>query len=210
MPQTVGVILAGGGGSRLGGVIKANIDFGGERLGDRLARILRAQTDLLILSSGRFGAGEIRLTRPLPEVLDARGGGIGPVAGIAAAVEWCRTASPEARFLLSAAVDSPFFPLDFAARAGALIRDGVDLVVGAQEGQPFPTNALWRLASLEGLPARIASGRPPKGLKDIIPAARTVLLNYRAGPFGEPFANINTPADLAACLRRLGPAGEGN
>jgi len=204
MPKNAvaGVILAGGRGARLGGVIKAHLKISGIRLVDRMAECLRQQTDIVALSTGTFPPHAIRPQHPLPVIPDADAPDSGPVGGLAAAADWCRGQTPALPLLLTAAVDTPFFPADFLTRALALMDNDTDVVIGAYGDQPYPTNALWRVSALGELGARVAQGAAPRGLKAVVEKSRTRILTYPVANGPDPFTNINTMADLLECGRR--------
>lgn len=196
MPKLIGVILAGGGGARLGGAIKANLKIGGVRLVDRVVQSLQPQVNQIILSRGKLAQGRIQPRMSMAEVPDPEGVDIGPVAGLSAAVSWCQTHAPDADFLLSVAVDTPFFPVDFAAQALFEMKEGVDCVAGSDGERVFPTNALWRLSAIAQLPQRVAEGQASHGLKAILEPDCTHILHLDEK---EAFLNINTISDVITC-----------
>lgn len=203
LAMILGVILAGGRGTRLGGVIKANIEIAGITLLDRMAGALRAQCDMLILSTGKIAPHRFTAkTHPLT-VADALDIEAGPVGGLSAAVAWARAQSHSPEFLLTAAVDTPFFPQDFVDMARPLMLPGVDCVMGAEAApdgvQTFPTNCLWRTAAIANLPELIETPRAPHGLRNVIAVEHTAFLQYPALSLAGCFANVNTPADVQLC-----------
>ncbi len=62
----------------------------------------------------------------------------GPLAGVLAGMEWTRAHRPEARFLVTAATDTPFFPLDLVAR---LVEAGDGLAVAQSASGVHPASA---------------------------------------------------------------------
>ncbi|MBI4923156.1 MAG: NTP transferase domain-containing protein [Devosia nanyangense] len=197
MDKIAAVILAGGRGERLGGVNKALIEIGGKRLLDRVREALAGCEPILLSVGGAaFGVAAFPLEE---QVLDLATGYGGPLAGVAAALE--RLADDPPDLLLSVAVDTPFFPADFVARALPLL-DTAPAVVAAYAGQTYPTNALWRFAALSALPAQLRAGAAPHSLKRLAAALGAAPLDYAGSAGEDPFANVNTPADLAALRRR--------
>jgi molybdopterin-guanine dinucleotide biosynthesis protein A len=199
MTKLAAVILAGGRGERMGGANKALLKFGGRRMID-IALEAVSGCDSVVLSAGdRVFPAEIGI--PAENVVsDIHSTYGGPLAGVAAAVEHLsRGPSPE--MLLTLAVDTPHFPADFVGRAQGLIADA-DLVVGAYEGQDYPTNALWRFGALQGLPGRIRQGTAPHSLKRLIMEHRAHRIDYSALTTSDPFANANTPEELAELRAR--------
>jgi molybdopterin-guanine dinucleotide biosynthesis protein A len=189
------VILAGGRGERLGGVNKALVDFGGERLIDRALRVT-VGCDPVLVAVGPSGYVP-PVGRGIPDLPGDYGG---PLAGMAAAVE--SLAGSDAEWLLSLAVDTPFFPSDFLASASALA-DGVECVIGCFGVQDYPTNGLWRLEAIRSLPDAVRAGTAPHSLKRLASTLRTTRLDYSEMSSDDPFLNVNTKEDLANLVLRL-------
>lgn len=187
--RTAAVILAGGRGERLGGADKAMIEIGSRRLMDRVRAALGGCEPVLV-AAGRTPRA---IEESLQAVPDLESGYAGPLAGVAAAVG--ALAETNVEWLLSVAVDTPFFPDDFLARAIAL-RDGVDAVVAAFGGQDYPTNTLWRLAAIHDLPLGVQTGTAPHSLKRLLAGLPHARLDYAGVVAEDPFANVNTPEDL--------------
>ena len=182
------VILAGGKGERLGGANKALLEFSGERLIDRACRVV-VGCDPVLLSVGGNGL----LIDGLRSIPDLASDYAGPLAGVAAAVAVLN--DDPAQWLFSLAVDTPFFPADFLARALPLAV-GADVVLGCFGPQDYPTNALWRLEAIRSLPGSVRIGTAPHSLKRLAAGLRTVRLDYAGHLADDPFANANTPEDL--------------
>lgn len=192
MAPAAAVILAGGRGERLGGAIKANIEIDGERLIERVVAAVGGAHPILV-ASGNFSADELAIPRGGIAVPDAGRGG--PMRGVAGAVAWLETRSDAPPFLLSVAVDTPFFPPAFLDLALAQIGEA-DAVVAAFDGQDYPTNALWRLDAVRPHLGDTAS------LKRLMERIRVVRLDWRQWSAEDPFVNVNTPADLEEIKRR--------
>ncbi len=196
------VILAGGKGERLGGVVKANLTVGGIRLIDRVAGALGDVNGLILVAHGGLDQTLMDLPDGAIPIPDLPGWGGGPLAGIAAAAAWCLAAGHPPQRLLSVAVDTPFFPPDFAVLAVQKLKSPVAAVVARYAGQNYPTNALWSVEALRPLitdPA-LAAG----GIKGFLGTLAVATLDWPIGPEGDPFANVNTPADLAVLQARAG------
>lgn len=192
--RTAAVILAGGRGERLGGTNKAMIEIGGRRLIERVHAALGGCEPVLVAAGQTpFAFDKLR------SVSDLDGDYAGPLAGVAAAV--AALEGTQAEWLLSVAVDTPFFPADFHARAEALTTN-VDAVLGAFGEQDYPTNALWRLGTIRTLPDAVWNGTAPHSLKRLAAGLRSVRLDYAAVAAEDPFANANTPEDLINLRRR--------
>jgi molybdopterin-guanine dinucleotide biosynthesis protein A len=186
------VILAGGRGSRLEGVVKARLTVGGVPLLERVAAALTVLDGPVLVAQGPHALGGIA---------DPPGWS-GPLAGIAAA------AGVDAEFLMSVAVDTPFFPPDFVNRALTVI-GSADVVVARYGGDAYFTNALWRVSALttllKGSPETLSAG----GIKGFLRSLDVVWLDWPEAADGNPFANVNTPDDLATLERRAVGIGVG-
>ena len=106
--RTRGVILAGGGATRLAGRDKALLPLGDKPLLTHVVSRLAPQVDTLVLNSNAPAERYAEFALP---VLADKLPGLGPLAGVhAAAATW-----PD-EILVSVAVDLPFLPLDTVAR----------------------------------------------------------------------------------------------
>jgi molybdopterin-guanine dinucleotide biosynthesis protein A len=191
--QAAAVILAGGRGERLGGAIKANIEIGGARL---IGRVFRAVSDgaPVLVARGRFSETELSLPAGAIAIADADGAE-GPLAGVAGAIHWLGRQKSAPAFLVSVAVDTPFFPADFLFEALRTI-GGADAVVARFAGQDYPTNALWRVNAAAPLVDGATS------LKQLLGMIETVPLEWDIARGENPFANVNTLDELYALKRR--------
>ena len=147
-PKSVcAVVLAGGMGSRMGGVDKGLQLLAGEPLARHCVQRLQAQSGgapgLIAINANRNA--EVYAAWGCPVWADDIDGFAGPLAGFQTALQHCAgasasaTAPPEGyRYLLTVACDTPRFPLDLLARLmQALEREGADIAVaGAPEQGP--------------------------------------------------------------------------
>lgn len=195
MTRIAAVILAGGRGERLGGVNKALLALGDRTLLDRAIAVTRGYKTLLAVGSARFEA-----PGDLEQVLDLDTGYAGPLAGVAAAVQ--HLADSAIDLLFSLAVDTPLFPADFVSRARDLLHAS-PAVLAAYGEQDYPTNAVWRLSALSGLPDAVRNGTAPRSLKRLALGLGAARLDYAPLTDSDPFRNANTPEDLAFLGRAL-------
>jgi molybdopterin-guanine dinucleotide biosynthesis protein A len=145
-----GVILAGGRGSRMGGVDKGLQNFNGMPLA--LATLMRLQPQVgqvLINANRNLGAYESFGVPVWPDVLPDYAG---PLAGFLTALEHCETP-----WLLTVPCDTPLFPEDLAARLSrAALEQDADIAMPAapeEDGQlrTQPVFCLLRIELLESL-----------------------------------------------------------
>ena len=194
VPDTVGVILAGGQGRRMGGVDKALIPLGGTTLIERaVARASVQVADLIINANGdpkRFAH------LGLPVVPDSVGGFVGPIAGVLAGFGWMRANRPTARWLASFACDCPFFPTDMVERLIAKASgDGVKVAIAESGSQHHPVFAVWS-ADLSVSAEDVLVKRGLRKMDDFVALFPNVRGRFENDPI-DPFANINTPEELA-------------
>ena len=109
----LGVVLAGGLATRMGGSDKGLLRLGQKTILDEVLERLHPQVDDVVLNVNgdveRFGSFG------LPCITDSLTGYLGPLAGVLAALEYAR--EHQFNWVASVAADTPFFPTDFVARA---------------------------------------------------------------------------------------------
>lgn len=199
--RVAAVILAGGKGERLGGSIKANLVVGGRTLLQRTSAAVAGSASPLLVAHGNHDPALLSLGPEHIPISDLPADYGGPLAGLAAAIAWCLKMSAPPDFLVSLAVDTPFFPPDFVARALATMGES-PAVIARYGGQAYPTDALWRLSNVVDLPARLAAGTAPRSLKRIAEELGAAYLDWLPSDAGDPFANANTPDELEALRAR--------
>ncbi|MHA3914167.1 molybdenum cofactor guanylyltransferase MobA [Halovulum sp. GXIMD14793] len=193
--KPLGVILAGGQATRMGGGDKCLLALGLRTLLEIIVERLGPQCDGLVLNANgdpaRFGAFD------LPVVPDSISGFAGPLAGVLAGIDYA--AAQGAEVIVTAAGDTPMLPLDLVARLQeARAEAGVPLAM-AMTPDPerglarHPTFGLWPVSLREDLRAALGAGiskvvawTEPHG------CAKAV---FEGSP--DPFFNVNTPEDLA-------------
>jgi len=194
----VGVILAGGQGRRLGGVDKASSVLGEKPLIEHvIARVRPQVSDLIINAAGdpaRFDSLD------LPVVPDVVEGFAGPLAGVLTGLEWMSAHRPDAKWLASFAVDTPFLPYDLVDRlAVAVSGEGVDMACAKSADRTHPVVALWPVRLIDDL-------RHALTVEDIRKIDRwtarhhIVHVNFNPvtvdGGVFDPFFNVNRPEDV--------------
>ncbi len=202
----VGVVLAGGAGSRLG-QNKADLRLPGRRGGEMgptlgewaLARLSAVSgVEEVLVAAGEAGLGTLSVPQELQASIIADGVGSGPAAGVLGAAR-----SRPDRELLVLACDLPLVPVELLA---ALAGSRADLAAAASDpADPWsmnPTCALWKPAALKLLERRVA-----KGDFRLYPTLQDSCLRVQgidAGRFGDPkrvLLNVNTADDWARARR---------
>lgn len=194
MKQPLGVILAGGQATRMGGGDKGLLRLGGQTLLTRVVNRLMPQVaDIALNANGdpvRFADFEI------PVLPDSIHGFVGPLAGVLAGLDWAATQGAET--IVTAAADTPFFPPDLVPQL-LLAGEGMahPLVLAAtldpERGKArHPTFGLWPVALRDDLRAALTDGLRKVVLWTDRHDGRIAMF-----PQEDAFFNVNTPADLA-------------
>jgi molybdopterin-guanine dinucleotide biosynthesis protein A len=111
-------------------------------------------------------------------------------------VNWFLAQEKIPEFLLTASVDVPFFPEDFAARLlEAVEPDGPGAIARCGD-QLHPTHGLWRLSALADLPAEAANRTAPKGMRGLAERLGATEAHFERIEGRDPLAGINTLTDL--------------
>ncbi|WP_342128681.1 molybdenum cofactor guanylyltransferase MobA [Hydrogenophaga sp. OTU3427] len=198
------IVLAGGRGSRMGGVDKGLQNFNGTPLA--LHTLLRLQMQ----GGGLVGEVMVNANRNLaayeafgvPVWPDTISDFAGPLAGFLTGLERCETP-----YLLTTPCDTPLFPLDLAERlAEALAREGADIAMAAareEDGQlrTQPVFCLLRADLLGSLAVFTQAGG--RKVDAWTAQHKTVVVPFdRPGDDPRAFFNANTLAELKALENR--------
>ena len=189
-----GLVLAGGRGSRMGGVDKGLQNFNGVPLA--LSTLMRLQPqvgDLMVNANRNLSAYEAFGAPVWPDVLADYAG---PLAGFLTGLERCET-----KWLVTVPCDTPLFPADLVARlADAAGQDDSEIAMAAareEDGQlrAQPVFCLLRVELLESL-VRFTHGGGRK-IDAWTAQHRTAVVPFDA-PHDDPraFFNANTLAEL--------------
>jgi molybdopterin-guanine dinucleotide biosynthesis protein A len=193
MQSIVGVVLAGGRARRMGGRDKSFVLLNDRPLLQRAIVRLRPQVGSLVVNAN--GPPEQYAEFETPVVADTVGGFAGPLAGMLAGMGWARANAPGAARIATAAVDTPFFPLDLVARLSAAV-GSKRIAVAMSRGRMHPVFALLPLGLADDLAAFLAAGASFKAA-DWLVRHDTVRVGFDEIGGVDPFFNINTPGDLA-------------
>ncbi|MGR3660001.1 MAG: molybdenum cofactor guanylyltransferase MobA [Paracoccaceae bacterium] len=195
MTKPLGVILAGGLASRMGGGDKALLDLGGTRLMDQVIARIKPQVGALALNAN--GEPTRFAEFGLPVIADSIAGYAGPLAGVLAGLDWAAEQGGEA--IVTVAADTPFFPLDLVSRLQTAAKvAGTQIALAAtpdeKRGQArHPTFGLWPVALRDDLRAALEDGLRKVVLWTDQHDATSAMFE---GSGHDPFFNVNTPEDL--------------
>ncbi len=189
MKKIFGLVLAGGQGTRLGGVRKADLRIGGLTLMQRVARVFDGKVTELFVASGQSAVAGYT------SICDDNTVTMGPLAGIRAAVRHLGQNIAPQDLLVTVAVDSPFLPHDYIDRLCSAAQQA-GCAYAAWGENIYPTNSAWRLETLR---AALGDAGETAGPKAILTKLGATRVEWSAK--ADPFANINTLADLIAAQR---------
>ena len=193
MTAPLGVILAGGQATRMGGGDKGRLLLGGRSLLDHVIARLDPQVAGMALNANGDPARFDDLG--IPVIADSIDGFAGPLAGVLAGLDWA--AEQGAESIVTAAADTPFFPCDLVPRLQLAAEGMAHPLALAATPDPkrglarHPTFGLWPVALRDDLRAALEQG------------VRKVVLwtDGHGGRMAEfpdeaAFFNVNTPDDL--------------
>ena len=187
----VAVVLAGGEGRRMGGH-KPLRPFGDTTLIGRALAEAHANADVVAVAVRHLDqAGR---APDAPQILDDLTLA-GPLAGLASALAFARR--KRASHVLTLPCDAPRLPADLRQRLEAALADNSSarVAVAASAGRLHPICALWPSTADGDLRRYAASGQ--SSLKGFAGELGMVVVDWDiAGE--DPFANANTPEELAA------------
>jgi molybdopterin-guanine dinucleotide biosynthesis protein A len=188
----LGVILAGGRATRMGGGDKGLRTIGGKSILARVVERIGPQVDRLIINAN--GEAERFVDFDLPVVPDDLPDRPGPLAGVLAAMDYAAETTPCDR-VLSVAADSPFPPLDLAIRLLAVMKLHDARVSVAQSGGfAQPTTALWDISLRHDL-RRALMDEDLRKIDRFTARYPTTHMDWPITPY-DPFFNANAPGDL--------------
>jgi molybdopterin-guanine dinucleotide biosynthesis protein A len=194
--EITGVILAGGRGTRMGGVDKGLQNFNDVPLALHTQLRLSPQVGELLINANRNLAAYESFGVPVWPDAASLGDFAGPLAGFLTGLERCETG-----FMMTVPCDTPLFPHDLVARlAAALEAEDADIAMAAareEDGQlrAQPVFCLMHSELLESV-VRFTHGGGRK-IDAWTAQHKTVLVPFdQPGDDPKAFFNANTLAEL--------------
>ena len=186
-PPLTGLVLAGGRGTRMGGVDKGLQLLNGRPLIDHVLERLAPQVGPLLINANRhidryaaFGFAVVG---------DGNTNFNGPLAGLLAGLQ-----AAKSDWLLCVPCDAPCLPLDLAARLLTAATDGVDVVFPVSGEQAQPTFCLLRPRLRDELATHLKMGG--RKLEAWLRAQAHIALPFDHASDAQAFFNANSLADL--------------
>ena len=179
-----GLILAGGRGSRMGGVDKGLQGLDGRPMVGHVVERLRPQVGGLMISANRHV--DEYASFGVPVLRDANDQFNGPLAGMLAGLEAAQT-----EWIVCAACDVPLLPRDLVTRLLAAKEDALVALPRSRDGHLQPLFALLHASLRDSLATALAAG-------DRRVADWMLSHPHRIVDFDDDFLNLNTRAELEA------------
>ena len=193
MQQPLGVILAGGQATRMGGGDKCLLKLGDRTILQHVIDRLAPQTDGLLLNANadpaRFADYAIKVAP------DSITGFAGPLSGVLAGLD--HAAGTGHSHIITAAADTPFFPCDLVPHL-LMAAEKTGLALAASPSGRQPTFGVWPVALREDLRAALNDG-----LRKVVQWTQKHDAGTAAFPDDAAFFNVNTPDDLARAKAML-------
>lgn len=203
MKQPLGVILAGGQATRMGGGDKGRLSLGGKTILRHVIDRLEPQVAGMALNANGDPARFADLDMPV--IQDSLAEFPGPLAGVLAGLDWAAEQGADA--IVTAAADTPFFPCDLVPQLLLASETSPHPLALAASGEPGgklwrqPTFGLWPVALREDLRAALQGGlRKVVIWTDKHDAGQAAFVQSGI----DPFFNVNTPEDLEEARRIAG------
>ena len=191
MASVTGVVLAGGQGSRMGGVDKGLQEFRGKPMVAHAIERLAPQVDELLINANRNAEAYARFGHRV--IADEIAGFAGPLAGFERGLAHAR-----GDLVVTAPCDSPFLPGDLVSRLrSALDNEGADVAVAKTGDQAHPVFCLLRRALHGSLREFLASGQ--RKIDRWYATHKVVEVAFDDET--DAFRNINTREELSALSR---------
>lgn len=188
-------ILAGGRATRLGGIEKCLARLGDGVILDAVVKALAPQAHPLLLNSN--SAPELFSRFGLEVLPDVLAGQLGPLVGILTALRWAEGLG--AAHVVTVPCDTPFLPSDLVARFRTAQTDERPVIAASDDGL-YPVIGLWPVYLAAVLEADLTAG--VRAVHRWAADQNATIVTFAAGE-AHPFANINTPEDLARAELRL-------
>jgi molybdopterin-guanine dinucleotide biosynthesis protein A len=191
--EITGIVLAGGRGSRMGGVDKGLVPLRGEPMIAHVVARLKPQVGALLINANRNLDAYARLGFPV--VSDQFSGFLGPLAGIASGLLTATTP-----YMVTVPCDSPLLPLDLVARlARALADEQAEIAVAHDGERAHPVFLLLRRELDADLLDFIGSGG--RKIDQWFTRHRLAVADFRDS--AQAFINVNNVAERTALEARL-------
>jgi len=184
--QPVGIIVAGGLATRMGGGDKCLLPLKGQTVIDHVIERIEPQVSKLALNAN--GDADRFAHLGMPVCPDSISGYAGPLCGVLAGLDWAATIGET--HVVSVAADTPFLPCDLVPNL-MLRATGDGLALAASPGGRQPTFGLWPVSLRDDLRHAIEDG-----VRKVVQWTARHDAGTAEFPDDRAFFNVNTPQDL--------------
>ena len=196
--EVIGIVLAGGSATRIGGGDKGARLVGGRPILDHVAAAMRPQCAHLVVNASGDAARFASLGGII--VADSVPGRPGPLAGVLAGLDWVAGARPDEPFAVTVPTDAPFLPHDLVARLGeAQAGTGAPVACARSGGRCHHVAALWSVSLRHDLRHALTVDGV-RQVRRFVERHGAAYADWPVAPY-DPFHNVNTPADLEEAER---------
>lgn len=199
-PTLLGVILAGGQSTRMNGTEKSFLKFGATSLIKRTIDRFNSQVPKIILSANS-NPDKFRKYN-VPIIKDDIKGYAGPLAGVLSAMHWAQSNKPTINHIITVAVDTPFFPNNYAKIMQAKHQNKTQITIANSNNRNHPVFAIWDINLADDLERFLVN----EGNRKVMMFAERY--NFTIQQFDykssiDPFFNINTYENLTEAQKHL-------
>ncbi len=196
----VGVLLAGGQARRMGGGDKCLRLLANKPILAHAIERVRPQVKTMVLNAN--GDPDRFASFDLPVAADVVEGFAGPLAGVLTGMEWAKIHHPDCPWIMTVATDTPFLPVDLAARlVEAVAQEKADLACARSAGRAHPVFGLWPVDQADALRHAMIDDDIRK-VDRFTDRYRLAQVDFPTDP-QDPFFNTNRPEDLIEAERML-------
>ncbi len=195
--KVTGVILAGGRGTRMGGIDKGLVLLQKQALIDHVTRRLTPQVEEIFINANRELAQyqALGFTVLQDAALGIKQEFIGPLAGIQLGLTYSQY-----EYVLSVPCDSPYLPADLAQRMmQGLIESKAEIAVASSDGSAHPVFCLCKKSALPNLSEYLAQG----GRKVSAWQKNMAYIEVDFSDCSDAFINLNTVEEVSALELQL-------
>lgn len=202
--HVAGAILAGGRSRRMGEGDKGLKPLGEKPMIAHVIERLQPQVSALVINAN--SDADAYTAFGLPVAADIYGDYAGPLAGLLTTMRWAAAHCPNARWVVTAACDTPFIPVNYVEMLmrAALPSPGKIALAASGSGTHYVLG-LWPLELADDLASWLAKGE--RKVQLWVARHPHVTVSFPAAECGrdllDPFFNTNTPDDFAAAARLI-------
>ena len=189
--RLIGIILAGGKGTRLDGKGKLNHKFNNNTLLEHVYKRIKSQFSYIAVNVNNK---ETNVKLNVEVIYDKFSKNIGPLAGIHASLCQGNNINGEEGYVCIVPVDTPFLPKDLGKRLYSnMLKNNSDVVFAKSANRIHPTIGLWKNKLKKNLELDIN-----KGVRKIDAFTANFKVSYEEWDIKkyDPFFNINNSEDL--------------